>query len=314
MTLTAAQLKFRLDQRLRWFHNEWFFKWHHIGRERIVEIDMFDGRYARYGGIKFSGSACDVYWDAIARGLRKEIVEQFAWIEERVGVYARAPAETAINECANLLTEFANSVRRAAVEKDRILRGDGINFPLERDRGIWVDSSPGEIALQAEALKLALFPAAGSLVGGAAANNVAGTEDRSPVYQVALSFAGEQRGYVEAVAHELRARGVVVFYDRFETVALWGKDGVEFFHRIFAADTGCVVMFISEEYVAKKWPQHERRAAFSRAIKEDGEYVLPVRFDDTAVPGLPDTVQYLKAKDYEPVMLAALISTKIGIS
>lgn len=79
MTPTATQLKFRLDQRLRWFHNEWFFKWHHIRGERVIDIDMFDGRYAHYAGIKFSGSACDVYWDAIARGIRKEIVEQVAW-------------------------------------------------------------------------------------------------------------------------------------------------------------------------------------------------------------------------------------------
>jgi hypothetical protein len=119
---------------------------------------------------------------------------------------------------------------------------------------------------------------------------------------------------VEAVAHELRARGVVVFYDRFETVTLWGKEGVEFFHRLFATDTGCVVMFISKEYVAKEWPQHERRAALSRAIKETGDYVLPVRFDDIPVPGLPDTIQYVKAADYDPPALATLISKKIGIS
>jgi hypothetical protein len=73
-------------------------------------------------------------------------------------------------------------------------------------------------------------------------------------------------------------------------------------------------MFISKEYVAKEWPQHERRAALSRAIKEDGDYVLPVRFDNTAVPGLTDTLQYVKAEDYDPVALATLISTKIGIS
>ena len=61
------------------------------------------------------------------------------------------------------------------------------------------------------------------------------------------------------------------------------------------------------------WPQHERRAALSRAIKAGGDYVLPVRFDDTEVPGLPDTVQYVKAEDYDPVALATLISKKIGV-
>lgn len=82
---------------------------------------------------------------------------------------------------------------------------------------------------------------------------------------------------------------------------------------MFEADTAYVVMFISKEYVAKKWTRHERRSALSRAIAEEGEYVLPVRFDDSAVPGLPNTVQYLRAQDYSPAALAAVISEKIGI-
>jgi len=50
-----------------------------------------------------------------------------------------------------------------------------------------------------------------------------------------------------------------------------------------------------------------------RAIAEEGEYVLPVRFDESLVPGLPDTVQYVRAEDHSPAALAALISEKIGI-
>src|SRR6266851_7877257 len=123
MTPTASQLKFRLDQRRRWFDNEWLFKWHHIGGQRVVEIDTFDGRQARYAGIKFAGSPRAVFWDAFARGVRKEVIEQFVWIEERVRVYARAQAEAAIDECAGLLAAFVQSVRHAAVQTDRILRG-----------------------------------------------------------------------------------------------------------------------------------------------------------------------------------------------
>lgn len=43
-------------------------------------------------------------------------------------------------------------------------------------------------------------------------------------YDVALSFAGEDRKYVEAVAVELKKLGIQVFYDKFETTDLWGKD------------------------------------------------------------------------------------------
>ena len=43
-------------------------------------------------------------------------------------------------------------------------------------------------------------------------------------YHVALSFAGEDRTYVEKVALQLQAEGVDVFYDKFEEADLWGKD------------------------------------------------------------------------------------------
>ena len=35
-------------------------------------------------------------------------------------------------------------------------------------------------------------------------------------YHIALSFAGEDRDYVEEVANDLRDHGVDVFYDKFE--------------------------------------------------------------------------------------------------
>ena len=39
-------------------------------------------------------------------------------------------------------------------------------------------------------------------------------------FQVALSFAGEQRNYVERVARWLQKRSIAVFYDGFEEVSL----------------------------------------------------------------------------------------------
>ena len=133
-------------------------------------------------------------------------------------------------------------------------------------------------------------------------------------YQVALSFAGEERSYVEEVARSLQERSISLFYDGFETVSLWGRNLAEAFHAAFEQQAAYVVMFISEAYVEKPWTNHERRSALSRAIREKGEYVLPVRFDDTPVPGLPGDVKFLRANDYAPAELATLIAEKIGIS
>ena len=43
------------------------------------------------------------------------------------------------------------------------------------------------------------------------------------MYEVALSFAGEDRAFTEAVAEGLREAGVEVFYDSFYTEELWGE-------------------------------------------------------------------------------------------
>ena len=134
-----------------------------------------------------------------------------------------------------------------------------------------------------------------------------------PVYEVALSFAGEQRSYVEEVARALQSRGISVFYDEFERVQLWGTHLAEELHAVYEQRADRVVMFISKAYVEKAWPKHERRAALSRAVQESREYVLPVRFDNTLVPGLTDDVHYVWASDYSPAELAAMIAEKLGV-
>ena len=132
-------------------------------------------------------------------------------------------------------------------------------------------------------------------------------------YEVALSFAGEQRWYVEEVARHLYDRGISLFYDDYEKIRLWGKNAAVELQRIYEHSASKVVMFISKEYIAKAWPNHERGAILSRAVQESEEYVLPVRIDESVVPGLPGAIIYLKADDYSPAEIAAIISEKLGM-
>jgi len=132
-------------------------------------------------------------------------------------------------------------------------------------------------------------------------------------YQVALSFAGEQRDYVAEVARYLTERSIAVFYDRFETTQLWGKDGAELLKDIYSAEAAYVVMFISKDYVNKRWPLHEYRSALERMLNEESEFILPVRFDNTPMPSLPDTMIYLSASEYTPAELSAEIARKLEL-
>ena len=131
-------------------------------------------------------------------------------------------------------------------------------------------------------------------------------------YDVALSFAGEQRAYVEKVAAALRRRGLRPFYDDYEKASLWGKDLYEHLDWVYQKAARYCVLFASEAYAKKVWTTHERRSAQARALQSSQEYVLPVRFDDTEIPGLRPTVWYVDARSVPPGKLARLISEKLG--
>jgi TIR domain-containing protein len=132
-----------------------------------------------------------------------------------------------------------------------------------------------------------------------------------PEFQVALSFAGEQRAYVRDVASELAKQGVRAFFDEENEVELWGKNLIEEFQRIYMTDSHVVVMFVSKEYAEKPWTRHERRSALARALQERREYVLPARFDDTVLEGLDPNLGYLQLRDRPPQLFAEAILQKL---
>ncbi len=100
-------------------------------------------------------------------------------------------------------------------------------------------------------------------------------------YDVALSYAGEDRAYVEKVATLLKEKDVKVFYDKYETVSMWEKNLYDHLSSVYGEKSKYTVMFISKHYRKKNWTNLEREAAQARAFTDNQEYILPVRFDDT---------------------------------
>src|ERR1039457_3900622 len=145
------------------------------------------------------------------------------------------------------------------------------------------------------------------------ADGTAGPDAR-PEWQwdVALSFAGAQRPYVEQVAEALKAQGMRCFYDADEQIELWGKYLAEELPVIYSEQAATVVVFVSADYAARDWTRLERRAALSRAVRERREYVLPARFDDTPLPGLLSDMVAVDLRGRTPQQFAVMIADKLA--
>jgi hypothetical protein len=130
-------------------------------------------------------------------------------------------------------------------------------------------------------------------------------------YDVALSYAREDRVYVGQVAAQLQQRDIRIFYDEYAAAQLWGNDLYVLLDEVYRKRARFTVIFVSRYYANKPWTQHERQSAQARALTEVGPYLLPVRLDDSELPGLRPTVASIDARNTSIERLAWLIEQKV---
>lgn len=131
-------------------------------------------------------------------------------------------------------------------------------------------------------------------------------------YDVAVSFAGEDRAVVLQFAEILRAHDLRVFYDTWEQANLWGRDLYQHLDEVYSKKARFCVMFLSAHYAAKAWTNHELKSAQARAFQENGAYILPVRLDDTDIPGIRPTLGYLDLRKMKVADAAQMAIQKIA--
>ena len=135
-------------------------------------------------------------------------------------------------------------------------------------------------------------------------------------FDVAISFAGENRDFARAVAVGLKEKNVEVFFDEFYESHTWGENLPDLFKEVFGNHSQYCIMVLSDHYIEKEWPIVESKHAVARFIKSRSKsYILPVHLDgfDGAVPGLPDTLQYISAKSAEPEkVISAFLEKRKG--
>jgi TIR domain len=73
-------------------------------------------------------------------------------------------------------------------------------------------------------------------------------------------------------------------------------------------------VFVSSAYVKKNWTKHELKHAQARSFESEREYILPLRIDDTVLPGLAPTIGYLDLRQHHIAQVGLLLLDKLGLS
>jgi hypothetical protein len=139
---------------------------------------------------------------------------------------------------------------------------------------------------------------------------------RGKRFAVAFSFPGEDRAYVYQVVRALREASELnrsqIFYDKFYEGELSRPNVDVYFLDIYGNQSELVVVFLSANYESKEWCGGlEWRAIRDLIKRKEGHAVMPVRLDDTPIPGLLSIDGYVSAKKREPDQIADLILDRL---
>jgi len=130
-------------------------------------------------------------------------------------------------------------------------------------------------------------------------------------YDLALSFAGEDRHVAGRLTELLRFYGVRVFYHRHEQANLLGKDLYQYLQQIYRDEACFCAILVSKAYVNRLWTKYEPKQAQARASVESHEYILPLRLDDTEVPGISSATGCVDLRETSIEDVAEIIVKKI---
>ena len=135
-------------------------------------------------------------------------------------------------------------------------------------------------------------------------------------FKVALSFPGEQRDYVAAVAVEIKKRLGTgsVFYDKDFTAQLARPNLDTLLQKIYLNNSDLVVIFVSEDYERKQWCGIEWRAIRSIIKNKSDHALMFMRFDDTMISGLLSIDGYVDLREHSAIQAARLIVERVRLN
>lgn len=128
-------------------------------------------------------------------------------------------------------------------------------------------------------------------------------------FDVAISYAREDKNIALEIAEKLKKQGIKVFYDDFFKAEIWGRALDEYFNEVYGRKSKFIIILVSKNYPKKDWTNFEFKIARSESLNRPGEFILPIRLDDTNLFGLKDTIGYIRYSNSDEIV--NLIKKKI---
>jgi len=133
-------------------------------------------------------------------------------------------------------------------------------------------------------------------------------------FDVALSFPGEIRDYVEPIAAnlEILIGSHSCFYDRNYTAQLARPSLDTLLQDIYRNRSKLVVVFLCEKYQEKQWCGIEFRAIKDIIMERKNEKIMFVKMDDGKVDGVFKTDGYIDGRKFSPSDMASFIQERLS--
>lgn len=126
-------------------------------------------------------------------------------------------------------------------------------------------------------------------------------------YDVAVSYASEQRSYVERFVKRLQSHKMSIYYDRDAQAQMVGMILDQKLHKIYIQESKHCVLFLSHEYIKKPVTRYESSIILSESLYEEN-FMYIFKFDNVTLPGLNRNFVYSSLGDYpEPEQYADFI-------
>jgi hypothetical protein len=130
-------------------------------------------------------------------------------------------------------------------------------------------------------------------------------------WDVAVSFAGENRDLAKEFRDICKEKGIEVFYDFDQQAMLWGKDLSKVLTDVYRNEALFMVIIISKDYPEKDWTNFEFVNGKDAEKERSLEYLLPIRIDDTHVVGLKESIGIIDLRKQDMASIVDVLSQKI---